>query len=125
VLSRRQPTAPPEKRRFSTDRDTLSRQVEVTFYRAGGPGGQHRNKTETGVRLLHRPSGLTAAASEERSQRLNRTIALERLRQKLLAYNTIPKRRVPTRMTAAGRQKRIEAKKLQSRKKTLRRGVEE
>jgi len=46
----------------------------------GGPGGQHANKTATGVRLLHRPSGLQVQACEHRSGEANRAAALRRLR---------------------------------------------
>ncbi len=51
--------------------------------KCSGPGGQHRNKTETAVVLLHRPTGLSAEASERRSQAENRQVALKRLRLKL------------------------------------------
>jgi peptide chain release factor len=47
--------------------------------RSSGPGGQHTNKTESGVRITHRPTGLTAVAQEERSQHRNRSLALSRL----------------------------------------------
>ena len=66
-------------RPFPTDRDTLEKEVEMTFYRAGGPGGQHRNKTETAVRLVHRRSGITVTASERGSQGQNRELAWDRL----------------------------------------------
>ncbi len=59
---------------------------DVTFetFRAGGPGGQHQNTTDSAVRARHRPTGLTAAAREERSQHRNKSLALERL-QRLMA----------------------------------------
>ncbi len=63
--------------------DKLLAQCEVTRGRASGPGGQRRNKVETAVRLTHRPSGLSAAATERRSQAQNLRVAVFRLRLKL------------------------------------------
>jgi peptide chain release factor len=51
--------------------------------RSSGPGGQHTNKTESAVRVTHFPTGLNAVAQEERSQHLNRKLALSRLMEKL------------------------------------------
>ena len=59
----------------------LLAQCSVETLRASGPGGQHRNKTDSGVRLTHRPTGVTAQAFERRSQHQNRAVALHRLRQ--------------------------------------------
>lgn len=61
-----------------------ARDVVFEAFRAGGPGGQHQNTTESAVRAIHRPSGTTAVAREERSQHRNKALALERL-QRLMA----------------------------------------
>ncbi|MGH1415393.1 MAG: peptide chain release factor H [Pelagimonas sp.] len=61
------------------------RDVSVETFRAGGPGGQHQNTTDSAVRVVHKPTGLTAVAREERSQHRNKSLALERLRQLMAA----------------------------------------
>ncbi|MFW6060246.1 MAG: peptide chain release factor family protein [Phycisphaeraceae bacterium] len=65
------------------DPDALLRQCTLQRTRGTGPGGQHRNKTETAVRLTHTPTGVTAQAGERRSQAENRRVALRRLRMNL------------------------------------------
>jgi hypothetical protein len=60
--------------------DGLIAQCEVDRYRASGPGGQHRNKTESAVRLRHKPTGVSAIAEDSRSQGENKMYAVRRLR---------------------------------------------
>ena len=102
--------------------DALLAQCEVRAHRASGPGGQHRNKVETAVRLVHLPSGVTVEGKDERSRTQNLRIALGRLRQKLArrAYRPPPRR--PTKPSRGAKERRLEAKKREGRKKALRRG---
>ena len=65
------------------EKDIFLKQCSFTFGRAGGPGGQHRNKVETAAQIVHNPTGVTAAAGERRSQTVNRHEAVRRLRLKL------------------------------------------
>jgi hypothetical protein len=60
--------------------EALHRACEEDFYRASGPGGQKRNKTESAVRLRHIPTGLMVVATESRSREENRQRALRRIR---------------------------------------------
>jgi len=53
--------------------------LEESFARSGGPGGQNVNKVATAVTLRHRPSGISVTAQDSRSQAVNRKLARERL----------------------------------------------
>jgi ribosome-associated protein len=105
---------------YPTDRDSLERDSDLEFFIASGPGGQHRNKVETGVRLTHRPSGISVTATERRSQHANREMAFERMADRLEEMQHISPPRKPTRPTAASRERRLEEKRRAARLKKQR-----
>jgi len=100
----------------------LLAECEVQTFRAGGPGGQHQNVTDSAVRLRHRPTGLTVTCRAQRSQYLNKMDALRRLRIKLRKLNAppAPPRRA-TRPSRAAVERRLNAKKTRGAVKRLRR----
>jgi protein subunit release factor B len=112
--------SPPE---YQTEREALERDSEITFFVAGGPGGQHRNKVASGVRLLHRPSGVVVTATERRSQAANREVAFERLAARLEALSVRQAPRVATRPSRAARERRRTIKRQRSATKQSRRPV--
>ena len=110
----------PPVQQFDTDPKILKRQVILETYRSSGPGGQRKNKVETAVRLKHLPSGITVVATEHRSQAENRRLAFERLRRRLTKLNRPLKRRIPTSTPRTAIEKRMEEKRIRSKKKRLR-----
>lgn len=105
---------------FSTDRLDLEKEVVIHTFRASGPGGQHRNVTDSGVRLVHKPSGVVVTATELRSQLRNKEKAFERLIERLQERNRIKKPRIPTKISRAARKKILKKKRLIQKKKKLR-----
>ncbi|MFV1988136.1 MAG: peptide chain release factor-like protein [Gemmatimonadota bacterium] len=101
--------------------DELLAECRVDTFRSGGAGGQHQNKTESGVRLTHLPTGLVATARESRSQHQNRRVALTRLRAVLEERARPTRRRVATKVPPRQKRRRLEEKRQRSQKKQGRR----
>jgi ribosome-associated protein len=118
-------------------------EIELQVSRSSGPGGQHAQKSETRVvavldvesstaltetqkrRVIARAGPvLRAVAQDERSQSRNRELAVERLVAALREALRVPRRRVPTKPTAAARERRLEQKKRRSQTKRLRRELD-
>jgi ribosome-associated protein len=110
------------KRSLALTDEALLKECSEEFFIAGGPGGQHRNKTETGVRLTHHVTGTVITATERRSQLQNRGVAIERLRHKLQLMTVVQAPRRPTKPSWGSVQRRIAQKKHTSQRKSDRKG---
>jgi len=95
--------------------------IEVTHVKGSGPGGQHRNKRMTGVRIKHLPTGLLVTATERRSQEQNRAAAMERMKNKLSDLYKTPKVRIKTKSSRRSVEERLTEKHKVSQKKESRR----
>lgn len=115
------PRRPAARAALKLDDDALLSSCDIDVFVGGGPGGQHRNKTESAVRLHHRDTGVIVTATERRSQHENKVAAIARLRAKLKGILFIPKSRRPTRPTRGSKERRLTEKKRTGEKKRLRR----
>ncbi len=75
---------PETESRMSVER----KDVQFETFRAGGPGGQHQNKTDSAVRATHLPTGLSLVSRDQRSQHRNKEVAFDRLSAKLLLMHS-------------------------------------
>ena len=115
-------------------------EIELRFSRSSGPGGQHANRSETRVEAVFDVEGssaltdvqkrrvlakaaptLRAVAQDERSQWRNRELAVERLVEQLRRALHVERKRVPTKPSAAAKERRLEEKRRRSDVKRLRR----
>ncbi len=105
--------------------DKLLQECEVQTFKASGKGGQHVQKTDSAVRLIHRPTGIRVTSQQERSQYLNKKICLEKLQKKLVERGKKRKRRIPTKKPRAAKEKVLKEKHKHAEKKQYRRIVKE
>lgn len=110
---------------YPTDFESLARDCDMTFFTAGGPGGQHRNRVATGVRLVHRPSGITVTATERRSQSANRAVAFTRMAERLEKRNIVAPPRRATRPSSGAVARRRELKQRNAAVKRARRTLDD
>ncbi|MEE2668779.1 MAG: peptide chain release factor-like protein [Gemmatimonadota bacterium] len=98
----------------------LLAQCRVQVFRAGGKGGQHQNVTESGVRLIHLPTGTVVSSRRRRSQHANKREALAVLRRKLITIHHRRKPRIPTGVPKRVLARRRRVKRRRSLRKALR-----
>ena len=99
---------------YATDMESLKRDTRVQPFKASGPGGQHRNKVQTGVRLLHRLSGVRVEAKTSRSREENLKRAFKRLQRRLQKLNQPSTPRIPTKVPWSQKRQRVSDKRIQS-----------
>lgn len=101
--------------------DELLKECEVQRSVGGGPGGQHRNRTESRIVLIHRETGLRAVCDDSRSQHRNLRRALEILAERLEESRRVPvKRRLNKDRPRWLKEKLLASKRHRSRLKALR-----
>lgn len=106
-----------------TDLEKLKKECEITTFKSSGPGGQHRNVTDSAVRLKHLPTGIIVVGQSRRSQHRNLQDALERLALKLGERERRRKPRVPTKKPRSVRKREVEGKRRRGETKKLREKV--
>jgi len=102
------------------DDEALLAECDFEAFRASGKGGQHINKTDSAVRLHHRPTGITVTSQESRSQWQNRYVCLQKIRERVTKLNFVAKPRKATKKTWSSKQNTLVEKRQHSEKKKSR-----
>ena len=100
--------------------EKLLEECDFDAFRSSGKGGQHVNKTETAVRLTHRPTGIVVTSQQERSQYLNKRICIKKLRSKVDRLNYRAPKRIKTSVPKKAVAKMRDTKTKLSQKKRMR-----
>jgi len=103
--------------------EIVKKDIRIDFFKSSGPGGQHKNKRFTAVKITHLPTGVFAVATEQRSQIQNKQAALRRLLEKLEKLTRKKKARIPTATPQSVKERILEVKKKRSQIKVLRKRV--
>ncbi len=96
-----------------TDEELLA-ECRIDRFRSGGKGGQHQNRTESGVRLTHLPTGIVTSSRASRSQHRNKAEALARLRARITSMLEPTAERTATRVPEREKKARLEQKRRRS-----------
>ena len=104
------------------DFEKLKKECDITTFRASGPGGQHRNVTDSAVRLKHRPTGIVVIGRRQRSQHRNMEDALQRLAERIADRKRAARvrRRIPTGKSRAVKERELAQKRRRGKVKSLR-----
>ena len=100
--------------------EDLAAECDFEAFRASGKGGQHINTTDSAVRLVHRPTGITVTSQESRSQWQNRQTCLRKIRDKVDTLNIVVTPRKATKKSWGTKQNTLAEKSKHSAKKKIR-----